>query len=297
MNVSSVNNNVQLYSGNAVNNKKLTAAAPVFSSQMSQNVDTVNFRSKKDIYIDKLNKLFPDGGIEKVYNDIIKDLGLENPPELKFVSDDDGVQAGGFTFSKNEISLSLSDILDSDYKIVGISGDKRTVVTSPSVQLPLFTNQKTAQMVVYSKSKSGNMGYEKLAAEPLTEDEQRQFIVQKISHELIHAQQHQIMCQTEGIGPIEVSKAWTHFKPKNLIEKYLFDMSAKKFHNKSYWGDKPEPDKIYSSDSAQGRLAKIWLEAVRNYPPVDSPDYVKNPIEVDAYTRSAQYAHDKYGAY
>ena len=31
----------------------------------------------------------------------------------------------------------------------------------------------------------------------------------------------------------------------------------------------------YHKDSLSGQIAKKWLEAIRNYPPIDSPEYTK----------------------
>ena len=259
------------------------------------NTDTVNIRSKKEINIEKLNKLFPNGELQRVYDEINKDFGLDRAPNLRFVGDNDNVVAGGYTFSKNEITLSLSDLVESDTKIVGIKDGKRTVIASPKNRLPLFVNRQMAMLSVAALSKQGNLGFDRLEIEPLTEQEHKKFIVQKISHEVIHAQQHMYMRQTEGIGEKEVLKAWTHAKPQNMIDKAILGFKVNDMYNKSYWADKPETEKKYSPDSPQGMLAKIWLEAVRNYPRVDSPEYEKNAIEVDAYNRSADYADKKFG--
>lgn len=259
------------------------------------NADTVSFRSQKDIYLDRLNKLFPNGGIEKVFDDINKDFGLDIPPKLKLYGDNDGIMAGGFTFERNEIGMSLYDLLGSDTKIVGIKDGKRTVLVSPKVKLPLFVDKKSADEFIKLHSQHGNLGFDKLIAEPLSEDEQRKLIVQKLAHEVIHAQQHMIMRQTEGIGEKEIIKAWTHEKPKNMIDKAILGVKADNLYSKSFWADKSETEKSIPKNSPKSIMAYLWLESVRNYPPVDSPEYTKNPIESDAYERSAHYLKTKYG--
>lgn len=281
-----------------VNSAKAVSPQSVgFTSSVASkpNTDTVSFRSQKDIYLDKLNKLFPNGELEKVYNDINKDLGIDIPPELKFYGDNDGVTAGGFTFERNEIGMSLSDLLGSDTKIVGIKNGKRTVLVSPKVKLPLFVDKKSADEFVKMHSQHGNLGFDQLVAEPLTEEEQKKLVVQKLAHELIHAQQHMIMRQTEGIGEKEIIKAWTHEKPKNMIDKAILGFKVRNLYNKSYWSDKPETKQTIPANSPKAIMAHLWLEAVRNYPPVGSPEYERNPIEVDAYERSAKYLKDKFG--
>lgn len=270
----------------------------MFTPALNQtNLDTVTIRDKKEIYLEKLDKLFPNGGVEQAYKDICRDFGIIDPPHLEFCGSKDNAVGGGYTFNKNEISISIEDLMESDTKIVGIKNGKREILTSPKVKLPLFIDKKNAQLFLYAQSKNGNMGYDKLVAEPLTPDEQRKFVIQKLAHEVIHAQQHQIMQQTEGIDSKDIFRAWTHYKPKNLIDKYVFDFQTDRAFKMIYWGDKPEREKIYSQDSKEGQLAKVWLEAVRNYPPVTSPEYEQNAIEKDAYERSAQYTADKYGSW
>ena len=127
------------------------------------------------------------------------------------------------------------------------------------------------------------------------EEEQKKFVIQKLAHEVIHAQQHMIMRQTEGIGEKEIIKAWTHEKPKNMIDRAILGYKVQALYNKSYWAKKPETEKKVPSNSSSSIIAHIWLEAVRNYPPVNSPAYERNAIEVDAYDRSAQYLKTKYG--
>ena len=269
---------------------------PVFRAG-SPETDTVNLRSKKEIYIDKLNKLFPDGGIQKVYDKINQDFGLDRPAHLRFVTDNEGVAAGGFTFAKNEIVLSMSDMLDSDAKVVGIKNGKKVVLTSPKNKLPLIADKNSAEKFVEQYSKFGNLGFDQLVVEPVTEEDQRKLIIQKIVHEVVHAQQHMILRQTEGIGEKEIFKAWTHEKPKNLIESALLDLKVNSQRGQSYWADEPDTEKTVPANSPKGALAKIWLEAIRNYPPYDSPEYERNAIEVDAYERSAQYVKNNYGGW
>lgn len=278
--------------GNHVSRTYRNIVSPGFASL---DKDTVSIRNKKEIYAEKLERLFPDGELDRIYNKINEDFGLDNPPALKFYGDDDGVMSGGYTFNRNEISLSLSDLLSSDTKIVGIKDDKRTILVSPKVHLPLFVDNRSANSFVAVYSKIGNLGYDKLVTEPVTDEEQRKLIIQKLTHEIVHAQQHMIMRQAEGIGEKEIIKAWTHEKPKNMVAETVLNYKVNDIYNRSYWAEKPDTKKTITKDSPKYHYAKVWLEAIRNYPSVDSPDYVRNPIEIDAYVRSAQYVKAKYG--
>lgn len=283
------------FNANTNANKAVGAATAPINKQNS--TDSVHIRTKKEIYIDRMQQLFPNNELQELYDSINKDFGIDRPAHLRFLeSSTDKAAAGGFTFSKNEITLDMSDLLDSDTKIVGIKDGKRTVLTSPKCGLPMFCDKKNAMLLLYVQSKRGNMGFDKLVAEPVTPEDQKKFIALKIAHEVVHAQQHMKMRQTEGIGEKEILKAWSHAKPsKNLIEQKLVDIVVENCYKKSYWGNEPLTETSIKADSEEGKLAKEWLEAVRNYPPVDSPEYEKNAIEVDAYKRSAEYIKDKYG--
>ena len=261
----------------------------------SANFDTVSIRSEKERYIEKLNKLFPNNSINTLYNNVNRDFGIDKPATLNFVIKNDGVTAGGYTFSKNEIDLSLEDLLNSDTKIVGIKDGKKYTIVSPQVKLPLFVDKKSAEQFVQMYSQNGNLGFDMLVAEPVTEDEQRKFIVQKMAHEVVHAQQHMILRQTEGIGEKEIIKAWTHEKPKDILEEGFLKIDTNNIYNNSYWKNQPETPKTISLDSPLGNLSKTWLEAIRDYPPFDSPEYNVNAIEADAYNRSALYVAQKLG--
>lgn len=275
----------------------LSAQPQVFNVGASNNMDTVSIRDKKEIYLDKLNKLFPNNSINNVYSAINKDFDIDKPAELKFVTNKDGLTAGGYTFSKNEIDMSLEDLLDNNMKIVGIKDGKRMTLVSPKVKLPLFVDKNSADNFVQMHSQNGNLGFDQLVVEPITEEEQRKFIVQKIAHEVIHAQQHMILRQTSGIGEREVIRAWTHKKPSNVIEDFFLNYSVEKEYNNSYWGNQPETPKTIPANSPAGAVAKTWLEAIRDYPPYDSPEYETNAIEVDAYNRSAEYVSKALGWY
>ena len=276
--------------------KPLPSSAQVFPTVAVQNnVDTVSIRSKREIYLEKLNKLFPNGSLNTTYNKINADFGIDQPPKLVFADENNGVAAGGYTFEKNEISVSLQDLMGSDTKIVGIKDGKRMTLVSPTVKLPLFVSKESAEQFIKMHSQNGNLGFDQLVAEPITEDEHRKFIVQKLAHEVIHAQQHMLMRQSEKIGEKEIIKAWTHKIPKNTIDDFWLNVDVANKYKESYWMDKQETQKTIKSGSVADAITGVWLEAIRNYPKVGSDEYEKNPIEVDAYNRSADYVAKNYG--
>lgn len=268
--------------------QKTTAIGDYYSTNSIKNNNESN--------LEQLNKLFPNGELIKFYNQMSEELGLDIPPKLNFVSTEDKIKGGGYTFLKNEINMNLADLTDTNLKIVGIKNSKKETLVSPNEQLPLIVNKDNANLFLEVQAKKGNLGFDKLIAEPTSIDDRKKLILQKIYHELIHAQQHMIMRQTEGIGTKEIIKAWTHKQPKNVLEEYLLDIQANKQYNSSVWVQSQTNTK-YHKDSLSGQIAKKWLEAIRNYPPIDSPEYTKNPIESDAYNRSAEYIKRNFGGW
>ena len=54
-----------------------------------------------------------------------EELGLDIPPKLNFISTEDKIKGGGYTFLKNEINMNLADLTDTNLKIVGIKNSKK----------------------------------------------------------------------------------------------------------------------------------------------------------------------------
>ena len=240
----------------------------------------------------KFDALFPNGGINKIYDQINKDFKIDNPAELSFVYDETSQLGGGFTFNKNQIEMNIYDLMHYDKKIVGIKNGKKYPIISPSEKIPLFVDKQNGERLLEIQSKQGNLGFDKLVMEDVTPKEHRKFIIQKIAHECVHAKQHQILRETEGIGDKEIIKAWTHAKPKNLAEEKSLDNYAEKRFQDSPWAKVPPAEIKHKKVSPTYQKAMILLDAIRNYPPVDSPLYTKNPLEREAFEMSALYVRN-----
>ena len=253
---------------------------------------------QKEFYLKKLDELFSSaGGINAVYENMCKDFNIDYPPKLNLYSGKDNITSGGFTFNTNEIGMCLEEMLGYNYKLVGIKNGKKTTIISPNGNIPLFADKASLDMIAKLHSTRGNLGFDSLSVEQVTDNDLRHFVVQKISHEIIHAQQHMVLRQTEGIGSKEIIKAWTHIKPKDKFEEMKLQRLTEDLYNKSYWKNVDEGAPKYPKNSSVGQLARIWLDAIKNYPAVDSPEYMKNAIEQDAYKRSFEYANKYYGNY
>lgn len=265
---------------------------------MSAPQDTfVRSAKTQDVYTQKLNALFPNGALDKIYAQIGKELGIDVLPTLKFYGPSDNVMAGGFTFSKNEIALSLGEIFNFDKKVVMVKNGRYLTLVAPQIGMPMFADKASCEMVANANRKNIKMIADDVKVVSITDDDYKKFVIHKLYHELIHAQQHMIMRSTEGIGEKEITKAWTHIKPKNEAEEKKLAELTEKLYKDSYWADKTPTVQKHSKDSETGKLAYTLLEAVRNYPPVGSPEYHSNALEVDAYKRSYEYLSKNFGSY
>lgn len=237
----------------------------------------------------KFNSIFPNGEINKIYDKINKDFGITHPAKLNFVYDETSQLGGGYTFNKNEIEMNLYDLITNDKKIIGIKDGKKYPLVSPKDKLPLFINKNTATQFVELQNKNGSLGFDKLIFEDVTPKEHKKFIIQKIAHECVHAKQHQMLRETEGIGDKEIIKAWTHAKPKSIEEENSLNKYVEQKYQTTPWAKFEKPEIKYKKGSPEHQKALILLDAIRNYPPVDSPLYTSNPLEREAFDLAAMY--------
>ena len=240
----------------------------------------------------KFSQLFPNNEIDKYYNEMKKDFEITTNPKLNFVYDENSVKGGGYSFSKNSIDMNLYDLITSDYKIIGIKNGKKYPLVSPSEKLPLFVNKDIAKQFVETKNKSGSLGFDKLIAEEVTTKEQKKFILHKIAHECVHAKQHQILRETEGIDDRMIIRAWFHKEPVNEVEERQLNAIIENVYNNSPWKNIPRIIK-YNKQSPVYKKSLILLNAIQNYPPVTSPAYTQNALEKEAFEFSAMYINIK----
>ena len=71
----------------------------------------VSTASEKTFEMGELERLFPNGEINKIYNNIVKEYGLEKPPKLKLISNSNSDDyASSFQIS-NAIDLNLDNLV------------------------------------------------------------------------------------------------------------------------------------------------------------------------------------------
>ena len=269
----------------------------VFQNPKLNNLQTPAFIGNEPIQsdLDKLYSIMPKEELDKEFNNICKSLKLDINPTFEIVDSFKDGRGGGYSFFKHEVSLCASDLVCSDYKIIGIKNGKRTVLVDPKTMIPLFSTKDMAEEFVKNAPSRKNYGFDSIEMVPTTPEDKKRLIVQKISHELIHAQQHMLMRQTEGIGEKEIIKAWTHAKPQNLKEIKQLYAFVDKSYNSSFWANRPKTDIVITKDSPVSIITHQWLDAIKNYPPINSIEYITNAIEIDAYRRSADYVQNIFG--
>ena len=246
--------------------------------------------------VQKLYAIVSPMELKKYYDDACSYLNLDVKPEINLFPEYYKGRCGGFNFPKNQINFSIKDLTCSDYKVIGVTANKKVPLVDSNSYLPLIASKDILGNFLKKASESNNYGYNSIYIIPSTTKDKKRFILQKIVHELIHAQQHMILRQTEGIGEKEILKAWLHHTPKSSNDTQIRDILIEKFKT-SFWCNKITKLPKISKYSPQGLLAYKWLSAIKNYPvSIATPEYYSNEIEKDAYKRSAEYVQSVFGS-
>jgi len=244
--------------------------------------------------IEKFNELFPNNEINQIYLEINKDFNIDIPAKLNIIDKSDSTIGGGYRFAKNEINLNLEDLMDSNTKIIGIKNGKKTILTSPIENLPLFASKKDAEKFVKKHSKDNFLGFDKLTTEKVTPQEHKKFIIQKLAHEIIHSQQHMIMRQAKNIGTKSILNAWNNNNSKNMFEKYIYEIKTNIDYLLSPWTLSTNKSNSRNNTIYQD-AAENWLNAIKNYKNPVTKEYDENYLETDANKRAHAYIKRKYG--
>lgn len=258
-----------------------------------KNIDCFDSKILKVLQLKKLHRLFSKDELKNIYDAINKDFGIDNPAKFKFVNNKHTGIGGGYNFFNNKIKMDLADLVDSNTKIIGIKNGKATLLISPTEKLPLFVDKKSAKSFIKKQALKGNMGYDKLVMAPVTRDEHRKFILQKITHEIIHSQQHMIMRKSDSVGSKEIIKALNKEEIKNPFLRAYYN--AKIFF--AYTRKALEKESKTTKNIANDEIAKKFLLAVQNYGKFGTKEYFQNVLETDANNRAAEYITRKYGAW
>ena len=157
-------------------------------TQQTQN-DLARTKSLREKYLDKLYEVFPKKQLSKFYSKINQDFGIDYPARISYSTSDSKSISTNYSFKDNTININLCELLDKTHKVI----DKRTGKTliSSFNQMPMFLSKQEAIDYVRNNLSSN------YTVKPITVKEQRKFILHKIAHEVVKAQQYMIMRQTQ----------------------------------------------------------------------------------------------------
>ena len=272
----------------------LSSQPTVATRPLQTQPDSFVRESKEVFYAKRLEQLFPNGELQRTYDAMCEELELDYKPRLNLTLPVMGNAGGGYSFGTNTVTLSLEDTLGSDTKLYGIKNGEKELQIDKETGVPMMTSKLLAAYIAYSPEAAKNKGLDAIVAEPASDEEIKKLFIQKLYHELVHAKQHMIMRQTEGIGAKNVFKSWGQGKKAPTTPSVVVNLRQEEAYRKSFWAKNSTPVK-YSKDSEIANYANKCLDAIKNYPPVDSPDYTKNFIEAEAFKESYNYIVENYG--
>lgn len=235
-------------------------------------------KTLRDEYIEKLYSIFPKKHLERCYQKINQDFGIDYPAKLTFSASKDKNVATSYSFNNNTININLCELLDKRYKVVDKRNGK-TLISSYS-QMPLFLTKE--EVIEYRNSRLSS----NCAIIPITPQEQRKYILHKIAHEVVKTQQFMIMRQTQRIGDKGIIKAQNH---SDIIKRAgQLDNYASYLHSSTFWKNHQTPQTI-SMNCPVGQQALIWLCSLE--------DAAFGSCQKDANQRAYNYINATFGGY
>ncbi|MBR1461725.1 hypothetical protein IJ596_08885 [bacterium] len=257
--------------------------------------------SNKSPEMVEFERLFPNGELYNIFNDIVKEFGIECPPQLEFVNEKDSDYAYAMHMT-NKLNLNVANLSTKNmYKVLlEKNGSKYYDYddTAKNIRI-LITDDKELMngITEYYKKKEG---VDNCTFVPLTDDDKRKLIIKSLAHELEHFYQNQIIRHTEGLDEFEMMekrlKNRSDYKPSpNYIDEKLKFLKLKKAYMDSHKSF--DMEKRYSQSSPEGKKALEWYNATVNYIDYkkDYDNYLLNSIESDANERAHQYLTTHYG--
>jgi hypothetical protein len=244
-----------------------------------------------------VNDLFGKGNLELEYKKMTKHLGLIHPPKLYTdmsvlnLSDDYG---GGYNFAKNIIAMNPNEYKGKLYKVCIVKDGKEKVMIAPDTKMPVIAQKSELKGI---EKKFPGM---KIVKREATKEDLKKLFTQKLMHEAIHAQQHELMARTETIGAEKVilNKGIALYKNLTPEQKTRRQEIRENIYKNSCWSKYTDVENTIKRDSSEGVYAfllSIANEEYTNNP--DNPEYYSNLMEREAYERSYQYVTETMGEY
>lgn len=282
----------------SVNNAQLVDFKPhsKYIRQMTQ--DTFIKSDRQDTVMEKLDKLFPNGELNKICEQIINVYGIEHPPEIQYGIRDESV---GMAYNRERNIITINpkfvDSLDKYHKLHVEFKDSEGNTISGYAPHP-EEEHELGFIIDTEKFMKDNKFYAEKGIKTnivkYNDDDKRKEIIFLLAHELQHAHQAQIINQTEGLGMYNVLKQSAMKSTNNLIARKLIELNYDAIYKNSPWSTYNDTIK-YSKDSQMGEYASKLYEANMDYtnPDEDSKKYLNNFTEVDANKKAGEYL-DKY---
>ncbi len=282
-----------------VNTRNINTLQNQKTSTLSQKGDVfVKNKSANEIFADKL---FGPGGLEKEYYSMAKSLGLKHIPAFSVDITPEDVKAGrggAYNFANNEIRFDISQYNQENLEKIYIKLNNN----NKEYVMP-FSIPKTPIAIISSKSNCENFIKNnpqlKLFSKPATKEDIKKSILQSLYHKLVHAQQHELMARTEGIGVKRIinEKGLGRLSLSDVKNPERLKYVQDKYDN-SPWKNYNDVEGTIKKDSPEGKLAYKLLEANYNY--IGNPnigvEYYENLLEKDAYSRASKYIIQRFGS-
>ena len=264
--------------------------------QIQKGLSAFPFKAEDISAEQKFNSIISPWELKSYYESAGKYFGIDFLPKLNLITKYHKGWACGYNFKDNVINMNISDLLLCEYKILGKKNEKIIPLIISKNKLPMFSSKEITEEYVKDASTKNYYGYDSMFIMPLSKKDKQRYIIQRLVHELIHAQQQMILRKTDGIGEKAIFKAWFHYIPKNNTEeKILSEMTEKKF-KKSFWASKNPATSVIKKDSELGKSARKWFKAIQNYSgDTNSAEYEANELEKDANLRAAKYVRMLFG--
>lgn len=280
-----------------INNARQLSFTPYSKTLRNWGVNSDVFQKttgSKTIENKEIERLFPNGELNKIYNNIANHYGLEVPPTLELINDFDKGDRGYYSAHNNSVKIVL-DFLKPEARKFLIEKDGQKFYTVGDSRGLLF---RTKEEDIKKEQKYIESLGLKAAPEPLTDDDKKKLMVFLLAHELSHAYQNQIIRHTEGLNEWDMIKSrFNNKKPQgmNLIELQLFLLDRKKEYNISH--NNMNFEKIYSQNSEEGKQAKIWYDSSVGYqkPEDNYQENINNPLEIYANEKAYKYLKENFG--
>lgn len=290
-------NNVQASS--SVNPQKMSAATNPISVSADVAGDFFVKQSKLEKPLNNSdvlsNRIWGDAKIQDLYNQMAKSLNLPHPPTLTLVdSMANKDHGGGFNFAKNQISLNLEQYTGDQAFIMMEKGGKTAPFANNGMKVVVPTTS-AARFVEKMNAKNNGIVY---SVQKATDEDLKKVIEQTMYHELVHAQQHEVMRRTEGIGAekLIINKGINN-ETLSPVQKAQREAYYKDVFKNSPWAELTQEEAKIPKNSKWGKFGCALYEAAKDYTSdVRSPKYASNLLEKDAYKRALEYIVKRFHA-